>query len=110
MKLRRFTGSITSILKKSPRFSSSQPILSPSDIISSRKDEVEHQKKAETIVNTVLDLVDKNKDGRISLEEFKSVGLDGLPNFDDLGAEGHHYDVESGAYRFAMSFLFFHVH
>lgn len=59
------------------------------------KDEIEHQKKAETIVNTVLDLVDKDKDGRISLEEFKSVGLDGLPNFDELGAEGHHYDVES---------------
>jgi len=59
------------------------------------KDEVEHQKKAETIVNTVLNLVDSNKDGRISLEEFKTVGLDGLPNFDNLGAEGHHYDVES---------------
>jgi len=59
------------------------------------KDEIEHQKKAETIVNTVLNLVDKNKDGRISLEELKAVGLDGLPNFDELGAEGHHYDVES---------------
>jgi hypothetical protein len=54
----------------------------------------------------VLNLVDKNKDGRISLEEFKAVGLDGLPNFDELGAEGHHYDVESGAYRFAMSLFF----
>ena len=32
------------------------------------------------------------------MEEFKVVGLDGLPNFDDLGAEGHHYDVESGMY------------
>ena len=31
------------------------------------------------------------------------MGLDGLPNFDQLGAEGHHYDVESGPYRFAMS-------
>ena len=56
----------------------------------------------------MLDLVDKDKDGRISLEEFKAVGLDGLPNFDELGAEGHHYDVESGAYRFVM--LFFHAH
>jgi len=60
------------------------------------QDEIEHQKKAETIVNTVLGLVDKDKDRRISLEEFKAVGLDGLPNFDGLGAEGHHYDVESG--------------
>lgn len=51
----------------------------------------------------MLDLVDTDKDGRISLEEFKSVGLDGLPNFDELGAEGHHYDVESGMYRIAMS-------
>ena len=58
----------------------------------------------------MLNLVDKNKDGRISLEEFKAIGLDGLPNFDELGAEGHHYDVESGAYRFAMSLFFFHAH
>jgi len=43
----------------------------------------------------VLILSDKDKDGRVSLEEFKAVGLDGLPNFDELGAEGHHYDVES---------------
>lgn len=53
----------------------------------------------------MLDLVDKNKDRRISLEEFKAVGLDGLPNFDELGAEGHHYDVESGAYPFAIHFF-----
>ena len=58
----------------------------------------------------MLNLVDKNKDGRISLEEFRAVGLDGLPNFDELGAEGHHYDVESGAYRFAMSLSFFFAH
>ena len=24
------------------------------------------------------------------------MGLSGLPNFEELGAEGHHYDVESG--------------
>ena len=61
------------------------------------KDDVEHQKKADTIVETVLAKMDKNKDGEIALEEFVLVGLDGLPNFDNLGAEGHHYDVESGA-------------
>lgn len=79
--------------------------LSPSDHIPSRRrqDDIEHQKKAETIVNTVLDIVDKDKDGRISLDEFKAVGLDGLPNFDELGAEGHHYDVESGTRPIAMS-------
>jgi len=59
------------------------------------KDDEEHQKKADHIVSTVLGLVDSDKDGKISLDEFEVVGLDGLPNFDDLGAEGHHYDVES---------------
>jgi len=59
------------------------------------KDDIEHQKKADHIVTTVLGLLDKDKDGKVTQEEFVSVGLDGLPNFDDLGAEGHHYDVES---------------
>ncbi|THG95917.1 hypothetical protein EW026_g5827 [Hermanssonia centrifuga] len=59
------------------------------------KDEVEHQKKADHIVDTVLSLLDKNNDAKITLDELKAVGLDGLPNFEDLGAEGHHYDVES---------------
>ncbi|EKM61432.1 uncharacterized protein PHACADRAFT_248036 [Phanerochaete carnosa HHB-10118-sp] len=59
------------------------------------KDDIEHQKKADHIVDTVLNLMDKNSDGKISLDELKAVGLDGLPNFEDLGAEGHHYDVES---------------
>ncbi|KAI0375500.1 hypothetical protein BV20DRAFT_986249 [Pilatotrama ljubarskyi] len=59
------------------------------------KDEIEHQKKADHIVQEVLKRLDKNGDGKITLEEFQAVGLDGLPNFDDLGAEGHHYDVES---------------
>ncbi|KAI0931405.1 hypothetical protein AcW1_001187 [Taiwanofungus camphoratus] len=59
------------------------------------KDEIEHQNKADFIVNTVLERMDKNKDSKISPEEFLEVGLDGLPNFDELGAEGHHYDVES---------------
>ena len=40
--------------------------------------------------------MDKNNDGKISMDELKVIGLDGLPNFEDLGAEGHHYDVESG--------------
>ena len=42
--------------------------------------------------------MDKNNDGKIDMDELKALGLDGLPNFEDLGAEGHHYDVESGAY------------
>jgi len=39
--------------------------------------------------------MDENKDGKISLAEFEKQGLDALPNFNHLGAEGHHYDMES---------------
>ncbi|KAJ8455426.1 hypothetical protein ONZ45_g18949 [Pleurotus djamor] len=59
------------------------------------QDEIEHQKKADEIVNTVLFKIDQNRDGVITPDELETVGLDGLPNFDGLGAEGHHYDVES---------------
>jgi len=59
------------------------------------KDDIEHQKKADHIVATVLKLLDKDQDGKVTPEEFESVGYKGLPNFDDMGAEGHHYDVES---------------
>ncbi|KAJ7024388.1 precursor to secretory protein Ssp120 [Mycena alexandri] len=58
-------------------------------------DDEEHQKKADHISGTVLNLLDKNRDGKVSPEEFEAVGLDGLPNFDSMGAEGHHYDIES---------------
>ena len=44
--------------------------------------------------------MDKDGDGKISLEEFLEKGVQALPNFDGLGAEGHHYDVESGQYLF----------
>ena len=44
----------------------------------------------------MLQRLDLDGDGRITAEELEKVGLDGLPNFDGLGAEGHHYDVESG--------------
>jgi hypothetical protein len=40
--------------------------------------------------------MDSNKDGKVSLEEFEKQGLDALPNFSHLGADGHHYDMESG--------------
>ena len=42
--------------------------------------------------------MDKNKDGKIQLEEFLEKGVKALPSFEGLGAEGHHYDVESGKY------------
>jgi len=41
--------------------------------------------------------MDKDGDEKVTLSEFEAVGLQGLPRFDSLGAEGHHYDVESGA-------------
>ncbi|KAH8110604.1 hypothetical protein DFH11DRAFT_1690686 [Phellopilus nigrolimitatus] len=59
------------------------------------KDEQAHQEKADHIVNVVLSVMDKNKDGKVSLEEFLASGLNALPSFEGLGAEGHHYDVES---------------
>ncbi|KAK7025462.1 hypothetical protein VNI00_015990 [Paramarasmius palmivorus] len=59
------------------------------------KDDIEHQQKADKIVNEVLRILDANKNGKVTADEFEKVGLDGLPNFDHLGAEGHHYDVES---------------
>jgi hypothetical protein len=62
------------------------------------KDDEEHQQKAKLVVDTVFEAIDKDKDGKITLEEFEAVGLEALPSFENLGAEGHHYDVESGAY------------
>jgi hypothetical protein len=47
--------------------------------------------------------MDKDKDGKITLSEFEAAGLAALPNFEELGAEGHHYDVESGAYQPSVS-------
>jgi len=58
-------------------------------------DEEKRKVTAKTIVDAVLKLVDKNGDGVISMAEFQEVGLDGLPDYTGLGAEGHHYDVES---------------
>jgi len=59
------------------------------------KDDAAHQQKADFIVDTVLRALDLDHDGRVSPEELEKVGLDGLPSFENLGAEGHHYDVES---------------
>ena len=59
-------------------------------------DEEAHKAKAEHIVSTVLNIMDKNDDGKISLDEFLEKGVTALPSFEGLGAEGHHYDVESG--------------
>ncbi|KAL4252520.1 hypothetical protein ABKN59_002722 [Abortiporus biennis] len=66
-------------------------------VYSKRKtpDEEKHQQKADHITNTVLKILDTDGDGKVSMKELEDKGIGALPNFDDLGAEGHHYDVES---------------
>jgi Ca2+-binding EF-hand superfamily protein len=59
------------------------------------KDDIEHKAKADRVVESILTIIDKNKDGKITLEEFEEVGVKGLPSFEHEGVEGHHYDVES---------------
>ncbi|KAF8510421.1 precursor to secretory protein Ssp120 [Hysterangium stoloniferum] len=58
-------------------------------------DDTAHKEKADIIVTTVLRKLDKNHDGKVSPEELEAGSLNSLPNFKELGAEGHHYDVES---------------
>ncbi|KAF8640943.1 hypothetical protein AX17_000590 [Amanita inopinata Kibby_2008] len=59
------------------------------------KDEIEQQKKADFVVEEMLKTFDLDKDGKITKKELERISLNKLPNFDRLGAEGHHYDVES---------------
>ena len=59
-------------------------------------DKQQHDAKATRIVEEVLKAIDRNEDGFITLAEFEVAGLEGLPDFSSWGAEGHHYDVESG--------------
>lgn len=40
--------------------------------------------------------MDKNNNGLIERSEFEAAGWEGLQSFRELGADGHHYDVESG--------------
>ena len=49
-------------------------------------------------MQAILKAMDKDGNGKVTQKEFEAVGLAGLPNFDELGAEGHHYDVESGMF------------
>lgn len=56
-----------------------------------------HDAKADKIVKTVLERVDKDNDGLITKREFIAAGKGGLPSFPEFGkhALGHHYDEES---------------
>ncbi|TIA71934.1 hypothetical protein E3P89_01930 [Wallemia ichthyophaga] len=55
----------------------------------------EHDIKVNQVVNRVLESLDDNNDGVITLREFKNGGDNGLPSFPELGGLGHHYDEES---------------
>jgi nucleobindin len=66
------------------------------------KGEEEHSRKSKLVVDTVLEKLDTDRDGRISLAELEAVGVDALPTFDHLGAEGHHYDIESGTFMIIL--------
>lgn len=44
----------------------------------------------------MLQILDTNRDGLVDLKELERVGVAALPSFEHMGAEGHHYDVESG--------------
>jgi hypothetical protein len=69
------------------------------------KDDWSHARKAKTIVETVLKNADKDGDGQVSLAEFEQAGLGALPHFEELGAAGHHYDVESGTYFLSIKLI-----
>ncbi|OWZ74637.1 hypothetical protein C365_06975 [Cryptococcus neoformans Bt85] len=51
--------------------------------------------RAQNIVAQVLDALDKDRDGKISLDEFLAGGTQGLPSFEGYKDLGHHYDEES---------------
>ncbi|KZV80682.1 hypothetical protein EXIGLDRAFT_732473 [Exidia glandulosa HHB12029] len=60
------------------------------------KDMQKIKEKADMVVARVLQLLDADRDNRISKAEFERAGFEGLPDLSkELGAEGHHYDVES---------------
>lgn len=62
-------------------------------------DKDEREDRAKKIVEAVLNIMDRDKDGKVSAKEFRDVGINALPDFSGMGAEGHHYDVESGEFN-----------
>ncbi|WRT65518.1 uncharacterized protein IL334_002463 [Kwoniella shivajii] len=51
--------------------------------------------RTRVVVDKVLQRLDTNKDGKISLTEFLAGGTEGLPSFEGYKDLGHHYDEES---------------
>jgi hypothetical protein len=50
-----------------------------------------HTKKAKEIVKVVLEKLDTNGDGFLTMREFVAGGVGGLPNFKGVEHLGHHY-------------------
>ncbi|GAA5836201.1 hypothetical protein JCM9279_002225 [Rhodotorula babjevae] len=53
-----------------------------------------HTQQAVEIVDQVLDRLDTNRDGVLTMREFVAGGVGGLPNFKGVEHLGHHYDAE----------------
>ncbi|GAA5898395.1 hypothetical protein JCM8208_006970 [Rhodotorula glutinis] len=53
-----------------------------------------HTQQAIEIVDQVLDRLDTNRDGVLTMREFVAGGVGGLPNFKGVEHLGHHYDAE----------------
>ncbi|KAM0788410.1 hypothetical protein ACM66B_001547 [Microbotryomycetes sp. NB124-2] len=53
-----------------------------------------HTQQAKEIVKAVLEKLDTNKDGVLTMREFVAGGVGGLPNFKGVADLGHHYDAE----------------
>lgn len=51
--------------------------------------------KAKVVSDKVLEVMDMNRDGKISADEFIAAGTAGLPSFEGFKDLGHHYDEES---------------
>ncbi|GAA5880470.1 hypothetical protein JCM16303_005393 [Sporobolomyces ruberrimus] len=53
-----------------------------------------HTEQAKEIVTAVLEKLDTNGDGVLTMREFVAGGVGGLPNFKGVDHLGHHYDAE----------------
>ncbi|GAA6022199.1 hypothetical protein JCM11491_002430 [Sporobolomyces phaffii] len=53
-----------------------------------------HTDQAKEIVTAVLEKLDENGDGVLTMREFVAGGVGGLPNFKGVDHLGHHYDAE----------------
>lgn len=62
-----------------------------------------HTEQAKEIVTAVLEKLDTNGDGVLTMREFVAGGVGGLPNFKGVDHLGHHYG-ESSVRSFTVEF------